>query len=157
MSENALSLSRTFFLTSIVSLGLHGTALAQEYDWVMAEMPAYQAAIGSVALAKINIALHSARLHAQQTLCQGHWSPGGKTMRVSGPESTTSAAGQPVWHYQSLRQPHPLACTGVSRAEFFLEMSRHLPEWVTIRPAGYAVVFRMGEIEPARPTSLASL
>jgi len=157
MSASILSLSRTFFLASIISLGVHGNALAQEYDRVMAEMPAHQADIGSVALAKLNIALRSARLNAQQTLCQGHWSPGGKTMQVSGPEPATNAAGQPVWHYQSLRQPHPLACTGVSRAQFFLEMSRHLPEWVTIHPAGYTTAFRLGETEPAHPTSLASL
>lgn len=157
MSASILSLGRTLFLTSIVSLGMHGNAMAQEYDRVMAEMPAHQAAIGSVALAKLNIALRSARLHAQQTLCQGHWSPGGRTMQVSGPKPATNAAGQLVWHYQSLRQPHPLACTGVSRAQFFLEMSRHLPEWVKIRPAGYTVVFRLGETEPARPSFLASL
>jgi len=157
MSESTLTLRPTLFLTAIVSLSIHGNALAQEYDRVVAEMPADQAATGSVALAKLNIVLRSARLHAQQTLCQGHWSPGGQITQVSAPESTTNAAGQPVWHYQSLRQPHPLACAGVSRARFFLEMSRHLPGWVTIRPAGYAVVFRLGETEPAGPASIAGL
>lgn len=156
MSASILSLSRTFFLASIISLGIHGNALAQDYDSVIAEMPADQAVIGSVALAKLNIALRSARQHAQQTLCQGHWSLGGKTMLVSGPATTTNSTGQTVWHYQSLRQPHPLACTGVSRAQFFLEMSRYLPEWVTIRPAGYTAVFRLGEIDSTQPTSLAS-
>jgi len=157
MSASSLFLGRILFLTSIAVQGIHGNAMAQEYDRVMAEMPSHQAAIGSVALAKLNIALRSARLHAQQALCQGHWSPGGKTMQVNGPEPATNAAGQPVWHYQSLRQPHPLACTGVSRARFFLEMSRHLPEWVTIHPAGYTSAFRLGETEPVRPASLASL
>jgi hypothetical protein len=156
MSARILFLSRTLFLTSIVSLGIHDNALAQDYDRVTAEIPADQAAIRSVALAKLNIARRSARLHAQQTLCQDHWSPGGKTIQASGPEPTTNATGQPVWHYQSLRQPHPLACTGVSRTRFFLEMSRHLPEWVTIRPAGYTVVFRPGDIESTHPDSLAS-
>jgi len=155
MSARILSLRRTLFLSAII-LGVHGNALAREYDRIIAEMPAEQAVIGSVALAKLNIALRSAKLHAQQKLCQGHWSPGGKTIQVSGPEPASGSTGQPVWHYQSLRQPHPLACTGVSRTQFFLEMSRHLPEWVTIRPAGYTVTFRLGEIEPTHATSLAS-
>jgi hypothetical protein len=155
MSASILSLSQTLILSSI-ALGVHGNALAREYDRVVAEMPAEQAVIGSVALAKLNIILRSARRHAQQKLCQGHWSPGGKTIQVNGPEPSSGTTGQPVWHYQSLRQAHPLACTGVSRTRFFLEMSRHLPEWVTIRPAGSTVTFRLGEIESIHPTSVAS-
>ncbi len=148
MLASTLSLGRTLLLIAIGSLGTHGNALAQGYDSVTAEIPAAQAAISSVALAKLNIALRTARLNAQQALCQGHWSPGGKMLLVSGPEPTVDTTGQSVWHYHSLRQPHPLACTGVSRAQFFLEMSRHLPEWVAIRPAGHAAVFRLGKIEP---------
>lgn len=157
MSANILCLSRTLLLTSIVSLGVNGSAVAQEFDSVMAEIPADQATIGSVALAKLNIALRSARLHAQQTLCHGHWSPGGESLKVSGPAPGKNAFGQPVWHYQSLRQPHPLACSGVSRARFFLEMSRHLPAWVTIRPAGYTIAFQLGKVRATRSTSLAGL
>jgi len=157
MPANTLSLSRMLLLTSAVSLATFGSATAHEYDSVIAQIPADHAEIGSVALAKLNIALRSARLHAQQTLCNGHWSPGGEPMHVNGPEAGTNASGQAVWQYQSLRQPRPLACQGVSRARFFLEMSRHLPEWVAIRPAGYAVTFRLGETESIPPTSLASL
>lgn len=156
MPARALTLSRTLILAFIASVGIHGNALAQEYDSMTAEIPVAQAAIGSVALAELNIALRAARLEAQKTLCQGNWNPIGQTMQVTGPKPATDATGRPVWHYQSLRQAHPLACTGVSRSRFFLEMSRHLPAWVTIRPAGYTVAFRLGEIEPAPPTSLAS-
>ena len=157
MLASTLSLGRTLLLTAIASLGTHENALAQGYDSVTAEIPAAQAAISSVALAKINIALRTARLSAQQTLCQGHWSPGGKTLQVSGPEPAVNTTGESVWHYHSLRQPHPLACTGVSRAQFFLEMSRHLPEWVAIRPAGHTSAFRLGKIEPTGPTFRTSL
>lgn len=144
-------------LTSVVSLAACGSAAAQEYDSVIAQIPADQAEISAVALAKINIVLRSARLHAQQTLCHGHWSPRGRTIQVNGPEPGTNASGQAVWQYQSLRQPRPLGCNGVSRARFFLEMSRYLPEWVAIRPAGYTVTFRLGETESTPSSSLASL
>jgi hypothetical protein len=157
MLASTLSLGRSLLLSAIASLGTQENALAQGYDSVTAEIPAAQAAISSVALAKLNIALRTARLNAQQTLCQGHWSPGGKTLQVSGPEPAINTTGQSVWHYHSLRQPHPLACTGISRARFFLEMSRHLPEWVAIRPAGHTAVFRLGKIEPAVLTYQTSL
>ena len=155
MHARVLTLSRTLLLALAANLGMHGNALAQEYDSMTAEMPVAQAAIGSVALAKLNIALRAARLQAQESLCQGNWNPIGQTLQVTGPKPGTNSAGRPVWRYQSLRHPHPLACTGVSRTQFFLEMSRHLPAWVTIRPAGYTMAFRLGEIEPAPSVSLA--
>ena len=155
MPARALTPSRFLLLAFVASLGIHGNALAQEYDSMTAEMPVTQATIGSVALAKLNIALRAARLQAQETLCQGSWNPIGQAMQVTGPKPATDVAGRPVWRYQSLRQAHPLACTGVSRAQFFLETSRHLPAWVTIRPAGNTVAFRLGEIDSASLAPLA--
>ncbi len=156
MPASVTRFSRNLLLALTAYLGIYGNVLAQEYDSVIAEMPATQAATGSVALANLNIALRAARLQALETLCQGHWIPIGQTMHVTGPTLSVDASGQPVWHYQSLRQAHPLDCAGVSRIYFFLETSRHLPAWVTIRPAGYRAAFRSGKIEPSSSTSLAN-
>ncbi len=120
------------------------------YDEVTAKLPREQAAIASVAQARINIALHHARRLTEQRLCAGNWSPRGSIHRQQGPLLVRQAdfnAGpnDNVWFFQTLREPVRLACNGVSRARYFMEMSRHLPAWISIRPAGLATQFRLGE------------
>lgn len=119
------------------------------YDQVTAQIPRKEAPIASVALAKINISLHKARRKAEQKLCAGQWTPQGPVLHQQGPalEQASSAQGHAnrFWHYNALRSPPSLSCSAVSRARFYLEMSRHLPEWVQIRPAGLNFAFQQGQ------------
>lgn len=127
------------------------------YDLLLADIPRQQAPIASVALAKLQIALYQAKTRTEQQLCNGNWSPRGKTLSQSGPEFTVhSDTRNKNWHYRSLRQPHPLACPRVTRAQFFMEMSRHLPKWVVIKPAGQLTAFSQGHIHIIQATSVAS-
>jgi len=122
-----------------------------DYDEVIAEVPREKAEIASVALAEIHIALHRARLQAEQTLCGGQWGPSGQVARERGPisqESSRRNPGQRSWLYRALRHPHAISCGGVSRSAFFREVSLHLPEWIEIRPAGLATAFRQGQPAP---------
>jgi hypothetical protein len=116
----------------------------QDYDQVIVQMPAEQAPLASVAMARLMIALHTARKQAALSLCNGHWTPGGEPMQQIGPLSLAPDPEANIWLYESLRRPRPLACKDVSRARFFMEMSRHLPAWISIRPAGQATAFRRG-------------
>lgn len=125
------------------------------YDQVIAHMPRDRAATASVALAELNIALHNAKKRTEQTLCGGHWSPSGETLQQVGPLVARKRAHEKIWLYQSLRRAHPLSCDGISRAKFFLEMSRHLPEWVSIRPAGQTTGFNQGSALQLPPSHLA--
>jgi len=120
------------------------------YDQVVASVPRNEAPTAAVALANITIALHSAKHSAEQTLCGGRWAPRGNLLLRQGPAITQTAPdnsakpGTP-WRYNALRQALPLACDRISRAEFFLEMSRHLPAWIQIRPAGQHSAYRQGK------------
>ncbi|HHH42682.1 MAG TPA: hypothetical protein ENK49_00945 [Gammaproteobacteria bacterium] len=124
------------------------------YDQVTAQIPLDLAPLGSVALARLNIALHNARQAAAARLCGGQWSPQGAVLFRQGPvvaQNPRQAVGTLSWHYTELRQAGTLSCAPHSRAAFFLEMSRHLPAWVQVRPAGQLTVFRQGEaIVPAQ-------
>lgn len=125
------------------------------YDQFIAQMPHNRAAIASVALAKLNIALRNAKNRAEQTLCHGDWTPSGEVLQQIGPLAVAPDGAPKIWLYQSLRRAHPLACDRVSRAQFFLEMSRHLPAWVSIRPAGQIISFSEGLAQPLPPSYLA--
>lgn len=122
------------------------TSLA--YDQIVAWIPLRQASTGSVALANLTIALHSAKQQAEIKLCDGQWAAQGSLVFQQGPVVERSPAHTneiPSWHYVALRHPWEFACGTSSRAAFFLEMSRHLPAWVQIRPAGQFTAFRQGE------------
>lgn len=128
-----------------------------KHDLVSAHIPYPQAATAAVALAKLNIILYEAKSIAENKLCDGGWMPRGKALKHIGPRPVlTPATGGKSWHYRSLREANNLACPQVTRAEFFVEMSRHLPEWVVVRPAGQLTAFRQGLIYPLPPSAVAS-
>jgi hypothetical protein len=120
----------------------------QDYDEVIAVVPQEQAALASVVLAEVNIALHDARRRTQQALCAGQWAPNGTLLLQYGPQLEApdpAAANARAWIYRAIRQPNDIACDQVTRVGFFLEMSRHLPDWITIRPAGQPIAYRQGQ------------
>jgi hypothetical protein len=100
-----------------------------------------------VVTAQIHIALHKARRRAQRVLCAGEWTPAGVLLREDGPRLVRhplQVSPDRFWLYRSFRQPGPLSCGEVTRAHFFMEISRHLPDWLTIRPAGQRVAYQQG-------------
>ncbi len=116
------------------------------YDQFIARIPLDYAPTGAVALATLNLALHKAKKQAEITLCKGQWTPHGSVVFQQGPAIKRSPPqGIPSWHFNAFRQPWELACGTTSRAAFFLEMSRYLPAWIKIRPAGQLLAFRQGE------------
>lgn len=128
------------------------------YDQIVARIPLGQAATGAVVLASINIALHKAKQQAEFTLCSGRWAPQGSIVFQQGPvvERLSSSANEiPSWHYVAFRHPRELACGATSRAAFFLEMSRYLPAWIQIRPAGQLIAFQQGETVMLDPGTVA--
>lgn len=129
--------------------------VTDNYDQITAHIPHHRAAIASVALAEVNTILLSAKKNAERALCQGHWTPSGELLQLVGPVVVEPRPGHKTWLYQSLRRAHPLTCDRVSRAQFFLEMSRHLPAWISIQPAGQATAFRQGVVQPLPPSHLA--
>ncbi len=121
-----------------------GDSLA--YDQVVARIPLSYAPIEAVALATLNIALRNAKLQAEMTLCKGQWAPHGPVVFQQGPSIERSPSQRmPSWHINAFRRPGELACGTTSRTAFFLEMSRYLPAWIKIRPAGQLTAFRQGE------------
>ncbi len=131
------------------------------YDEVTANVPRKQAAIAAVALAKINIALYRARQLAEQRLCAGKWTPRGTVQQQQGPvvmnrELHDRETAKSVWFFQSLRDPQTLTCPDVTRAEYFMEMSRHLPAWISVRPAGQVTQFRLGQVFAGNQHSVAA-
>jgi hypothetical protein len=122
-------------------------------------MPRKAAPVASVALATINIALHNARLNAEQALCGGLWAPRGRLLHQQGPSIALMRLSPHKtvknWHYNTLREAQPLACKTVSRADFFLEMSRHLPDWILIRPAGQFTAYHKGKNILLNPQTVA--
>lgn len=120
----------------------------EDYDEVTARLPLAQAPVASVVLARINVALHQARQRAGQQLCAGQWTPSGALYLEQGPqleEHSPATTRGPYWSYRSLRQPSTAPCQGISRDRFFQEMSRHLPDWITVRPAGREIAYRQGQ------------
>lgn len=118
------------------------------YDQIVARIPLDQAPIGAAALANLNITLCKAKQQAEFTLCNGQWTPHGSVVFQQGPvmkRTSPNTNEMPSWQYNVLRHPRELACGATSRAAFFLEMSRYLPDWVQIRPAGQSTAFRQGE------------
>jgi len=118
------------------------------YDQIVARIPLGNAPIGAVALANLNIALHNAKQQTENSLCNGQWAPHGSVVFQQGPVAERSSPytkEMPSWHYNVFRHPRELACGATSRAAFFLEMSRYLPDWIQIRPAGQFTAFRQGE------------
>lgn len=117
------------------------------YDQLSARVPRALAPIASVAVARINIELHRARQLAGQRLCPGQWSPQGPLLLEVGPFMPSSEGADEQhssWVYQSFRHPQAIRCGDISRLLFFQELSRHLPEWITVRPGGQATSFRRG-------------
>jgi len=113
-------------------------------------VPRQQAETPSAALAKINIALYRAKQLTEERLCAGKWTPRGALLYQQGSE----AAG--TWFFESFRTPDTLICTGITRTEYFMEMSRHLPGWISVRPAGETSTFRLGQAFTKGQHSLAT-
>jgi hypothetical protein len=119
------------------------------YDEIVARIPHTEAPIASVALSKVNIALHNAKQIAEQRLCSGEWVPPGEVSNQHGPimeKQQGDVPGETFWIYSLSMRPQHIACGKTTRTRFFLEMSRHLPDWISIRPAGQITAFRNGEI-----------
>lgn len=138
------------------ALDIPAALIMPDHDQVIARMPGGEAQIAPVMLAKLNIALHQAKKQAADVLCQGHWLPDGERILQFGPAPATLDDGSKVWVYRAARRAQPLACEQVSRAQFFLEMSRHLPAWVTVRPAGQLTAYRQGSVVFVAPSHLAT-
>ncbi|VAW75141.1 hypothetical protein MNBD_GAMMA15-1932 [hydrothermal vent metagenome] len=132
------------------------------YDEFTANIPLQQAETPSVALAQIYIALYHAKQITEAKLCDGKWTSSGTLLYRQGPginadsRPDNTGGGNQSWHYQSLRQPVALVCPNVVRGEYFLEMSRHLPAWISVRPAGYETTFRLGQVFTSGQHSLAT-
>lgn len=128
-----------------------------QFDQVIARVPAKQAPLAAVALAQIEIALYEARNSAAATLCPGNWTPRGPIHETQGPypaDPLHADRKSSYWIYQSLREPVAVQCGQVSRSELFLEISRHLPDWILIRPAGQTVAYRRGKAVPGDHASM---
>ena len=128
------------------------------YDQIVARIPLSHAPTGAVVLADLNIALHKAKQQAEFNLCSGQWAPQGTVVYQRGPfvERHSSSANEILsWHYIAFRHPSELACGATSRAAFFLEMSRYLPAWIQIRPAGQRIAFQQGETVMLDPGTVA--
>ena len=130
------------------------------HDEVIARVPRQLAETPSVALARLNIAVYRAKHLTEQRLCEGKWTSSGTllyqyTSTETGPRSPESANDRDTWLVQTFRNPVQLACPDVTRAEYFLEMSRHLPDWISVRPAGQTTAFRLGQVFTAGQHPLA--
>ena len=130
------------------------------YDEVIAYVPREQAEIPSVALAKINIALYRAKQLTEGRLCTGKWTPRGTLQYRQGPEvtearSNSKSGRHSAWFFQTFRTPEALVCPDVTRAEYFMEMSRYLPAWISVRPARQPTTFRLGQAYTGGQHSLA--
>ena len=130
-------------------------AADEGYDLVVAHIPGSRAKIAPVALAELRIVLHRAKKQAALSLCQGNWLPEGELLQQLGPLPVALTGGEYVWIYQAAWRAAPLACEHTSRGQFFQEMSRHLPEWVTVSPAGQLSAYRQGQELPPPRTGLA--
>ena len=131
-------------------LNAHGRSYSTiAYDQVIARPPLTQTPVAAVALARINIALYKAKQSAEESLCDGQWTPLGTLVQLQShaPYETADGIGDSkiFWRFRFLRSPQSLSCGNVSRAQFFQEMSRYLPEWIQIRPAGQLTAFRQGD------------
>ncbi len=130
------------------------------YDEVIAYVPREQAETPSVALAKINIAFYQAKQLTEARLCAGKWTPRGTLQYQQGPEITRIGSNKgkgprSAWYFQSLRRPETLVCPDVTRAEYFMEMSRHLPAWISVCPARQPTTFRLGQAVTGSQQALA--
>lgn len=152
----ALSISLGGQVCAAPAPELPAALIMPDHDQVIARMPGAEARIAPVMLAKLNSALHQAKKQAADVLCRGHWLPDGERFLQIGPTPATLDDGTRVWAYQAARRALPLACDQVSRAQFFLEMSRHLPAWVTIQPAGQLTAYRQGSALFIAPSRLAT-
>jgi hypothetical protein len=132
-----------------------------DLDQILARVPVPEAPIASVAQARVEIALHKARQKAGTRSCAGRWVPSGPVSSSHYGTATTKARlvsrDKDYWYYQVSREPLPLTCANASRADYFLEMSRHLPEWVIIRPAGQQFAFQGGRTVAAGRTTVLAL
>jgi len=133
------------------------------HDEMIAYVPRQLAETPPVALAKINIAVYRAKQLTEQQLCAGKWTPRGTLLYQQGPEaagprpySNNDSGNRNSWYFQTFRHPQELVCPDITRAEYFLEMSRHLPEWISVRPAGQTTTFRLGQVFTEGQHSLAA-
>jgi hypothetical protein len=150
----ALMLSATLAGFAVAGAEPEPAGTAADYDQVIARVPADQASIAPVALAELNIALHQAKKQAATALCNGNWFADGEVIQQLGPVPAAPAGDTTVWIYRTERRAMPLPCEHTSRAQFFQEMSRHLPAWISIRPAGQLTGYSQGDALPLPDTLL---
>jgi len=119
-----------------------------EYDQLDAILSRNLAPLPAVVIAEVNIALHRARKRAADKLCGGRWMPRGNKVREFGPLLTEppsdGSTDDQVWIYRTLHHPDDIDCGNVTRSDFFQQVSRYLPAWITIRPAAQATAYRQG-------------
>ena len=132
-----------------------------DFDEVAASLPRDLAPIPAVVIAQVNIAMHQARQRAEQKLCAGRWTPRGTKAQEIGPllpdVQSSATASNESWVYRSFRTPENLGCGQVTRSYFFQEVSRHLPAWITVRPATQVTAYRQGiAIGAAQPSIVAT-
>jgi hypothetical protein len=124
------------------------------HDQVVARIALEQAPIASVAEAQVKIALYRAKQKTEQNLCAGYWTNQGAVLNQRTPailEQTDQSSKRQFWLFQSSWSAQTISCPDTTRKQFFLEMSRHLPEWIEIRPAGPVIAFQQGEATFPQP------
>jgi hypothetical protein len=92
--------------------------------------------------------MHRAERRAENDRCGGRWTPQGPLSHQRGPRVDRREAGtgrSEGWLFHSLRLPERVFCEQASRARCFLEMSRHLPGWISIGPADQLTACRRRE------------
>ena len=108
-------------------------------DQIMAWVPADQAKTPGVAQATVHLSLNEARRKTEQELCAGTRTLTGPARQQVTPrilQAPEQLGGEESWFYRLSRQPMSLAeCPGVDRKTFQTALSRHLPDWVVVRPA----------------------
>ncbi len=129
--------------------GAQHAALISSYQHarveVVAWIPRTQASIQSVAMAKAQVALASAKREAEADLCGGRWQLGNPGAAHSAVADLAPAllGGKASWQYVIPWQPELHKCPDVAAQEFLQAVSDGLPEWMLIRdPAGQRYYYR---------------
>ncbi len=108
-------------------------------DQIMAWVPADAARTPGVAQATVHLTLNEARRRTEQELCAGTRTLTGPARQQVTPrplQAPRQLGGKESWFYRLSRQPmSPGECPGVDRKQFQASFSRHLPDWMVIRPA----------------------
>ena len=124
---------------------------APDLHHVTAYVPRHTARTAVEAQAEAHVALARAKERAQAELCAGQRVLSGNSAGRVGPlpAAAPEPLGEhPAWFYRASWQPIAHACPGVSTESYHRAVSRHLPEWMTIRTVQAAGEWRQGRLEP---------